>query len=88
MIELLNRDINSRLLDLQRERGLKESLQRQLENREKQQDELKAMLFDHQQSTVGILSGHEDLLKGVLSAGADSALRYVKSVSNKIVLTP
>jgi len=75
MIELLNHDINNRLLDLQRERGLKESLQKQLENREKQQEELKAVLFDYQQSTIAILSGHEDLLKGVLSAGADSALR-------------
>lgn len=75
MVELLNRDINNRLLDLQRERGLKESLQKQLENREKQQEELKAVLFDHQQSTIAILSGHEDLLRGVLSAGADSALR-------------
>jgi hypothetical protein len=75
MIELLNRDINNRLLDLQRERGLKESLQKQLENREKQHEELKAVLSNHQQSTVAILSDHEDLLKGVLSAGADSALR-------------
>jgi len=75
MIELLNRDINNQLLDLQRERGLKESLQKQLENREKQQEELKAVLLNHQQSTVALLSGHEDLLKGVLSAGADNALR-------------
>lgn len=75
MIELLNRDIDNRLLDLQRERGLKESLQKQLENREKQQEELKAVLFDHQQSTVAILSGHENILKGMMSEGADSALR-------------
>jgi hypothetical protein len=75
MIELLNRDINNRLLDLQRECGLKESLQKQLENREKQQEELKAVVFDHQQSTVAILSGHEDMLKDVLSRGADSVLR-------------
>lgn len=75
MIELLNRDINNRLLDLQRERGLRESLQKQLENRDKQQEELKALLFDHQQSTVVILSGHEDMLKDVVSGSADSALR-------------
>jgi hypothetical protein len=75
MIELLNRDINNRLLDLQRERGLKESLQKQLENREKQQEELKLALSGHQESTAAILSGHQDMLKEVMSAGADSTVR-------------
>jgi hypothetical protein len=86
-IELLNRDINNRLLDLQRERGLRETLQKQLENREKQQEELKTVLFDHQQSTVAILSGHEDMLKGVLNASAESTLRCVKSVLLRNLLT-
>jgi hypothetical protein len=45
------------------------------------------VIFDHQQSTVAILSGHEDMLKGVLNASAESTLRCVKLVLLRNLLT-
>jgi hypothetical protein len=61
---------------LQRERGLTERLHKQLEDQEKQQKELKLILSTQQQDATTILTEHEDIIKDVLSAGADRGTRY------------
>lgn len=76
MVALLNRDLDNRLLELQRERGLTERLQKQLEDREKQQEELKLILLNQEQNTTTILAGHEDIIRDALNTGADRGTRY------------
>ncbi len=75
MAALLNRDLDNRLLELQRERGLTERLQKQLEDREKQQEELKLILSKQQLDLSKILARHEDIIEEMLSAGADRGTR-------------
>jgi hypothetical protein len=76
-VALLTCDLDNRLLELQRERGLTERLQKQLEDRGKQQEELKLILSQQQQNTTTILAGHENIIGEVLNAGADRGTRYV-----------
>jgi hypothetical protein len=76
VIALLKHDLNNRVLELQRERGLTERLQKQLEDRAKQQEELKVILSKQQENTTAILEGHEDIIEEALNVGADRGTKY------------
>lgn len=73
---MLKQDLNNRLLELQRERGLTERLQKQLEDREEQQNQLRSIILKQHQDTATILAGHGDAIGNVLVAGADRGTRY------------
>jgi hypothetical protein len=77
MIVLLKRDLDNRLLDLQRERGLAERLQKQLDNRDKLHSDLQS-LRENQENITTQLAGCTGGITEVLDAKEHDGERFVK----------
>jgi hypothetical protein len=77
MILLLKRDLDNRLLDLQREHGRAERLQKELDNRANLHDYLERLLSGHQKTITTLLTGCNSGISEILSAEDYNRERFV-----------
>jgi hypothetical protein len=86
-IGILKTDLNNCLLDLQRERGTTERLQKLLDDRSKQQQDLKDLLAEHLETSTKQIAIREVHIPDVLNAVTGNRTRCVGTTQSEYRLT-